>query len=522
MNTATLAQTLDTGLDHAIAIAAPHRSPLTYGQLRQLRTDVYQTLTAWGLSNQRIAVVLENGPELATAVVTFASLTTVAPLNPAYRTDEWAFYLTDLGVSAVVVDAHLPPTAPVIEVAQAQGIAILTLHRDLTQPAGLFWLQRYSGGPDAVPTPPPLQAAPTPPPHKHPDDLALLLHTSGTTSRPKQVALTQGNLSVSARQIAQGLHLTSTDRCLNILPLFHIHGLVGAVMASFSVGASVYCTPGFNALKFLSALSDAQATWYTAVPTMHQAIVARAERARDVPIASSLRFIRSASAPLSPQLAQRLEHLFHVPVIECYGMTEAAHQIASNPLPPGMRRFGTVGVAVGTEIVVVDPTGQPVPPGVRGEVVIRGPNVMTGYLNNPQANADNFMTVRGEPGWLRTGDQGFLDDQGYLTLTGRLKELINRGGEKIAPREIDEVLLDHPAVEQAVAFAMAHERLGEEVAAAVVLREGQVATEAQLRAFVATRLAEFKVPRRIVLCEELPKGPTGKVQRIGLARKLGL
>ena len=212
-----------------------------------------------------------------------------------------------------------------------------------------------------------------------------------------------------------------------------------------------------------------------------------------------------------------LEETFNAPVIEAYGMTEAAHQMACNPLPPRARKPGTVGVAAGPEVSIIDKQGEHLPPGSIGEVVIRGPNVTFGYQNNPEANATEFTD-----GWFRTGDQGVMDADGYLRLTGRLKEIINRGGEKISPREVDEVLLDHPAVIQAVTFAMPHDKLGEEVATAIILREGIAATESEIRRFASKRLANFKVPRKVLFLDEIPKGSTGKLQRIGLAQKLGL
>jgi acyl-CoA synthetase (AMP-forming)/AMP-acid ligase II len=230
-----------------------------------------------------------------------------------------------------------------------------------------------------------------------------------------------------------------------------------------------------------------------------------------------LRLVRSSSAALAPQVMARLEAVFRAPVIEAYGMTEAAHQMASNPLPPRQRKPGSVGVAAGPEVAIMDPAGRLLAAGETGEVVIRGDNVTSGYLANPQANAAAFSE-----GWLRTGDQGWMDEDGYLRLTGRLKEIINRGGEKISPREVDEALLDHPAVAQVVTFALPDEKLGEEVAAAIVLRDGAAATEAEIRDFARARLAAFKVPRRVVFVPEIPKGPTGKMQRIGLAEKLRL
>jgi acyl-CoA synthetase (AMP-forming)/AMP-acid ligase II/acyl carrier protein len=329
--------------------------------------------------------------------------------------------------------------------------------------------------------------------------------------------LTHANLCAAARNIASTLELTASDRCLNVMPLFHIHGLVGAALSSLSAGASVICAPGFDATRFFGWLADLAPTWYTAVPTIHQAVLARAASQQETVAHCPLRFIRSSSAPLPPQLLMALESTFGVPVLEAYGMTEASHQMSSNPLPPRQRKEGSVGIAAGPEVAVVNEQGEVLPPNQTGEIVIRGDSVTPGYADNPEANARAFVN-----GWFRTGDQGHLDEDKYLFIEGRLKEIINRGGEKISPREIDEVLLAHPCVAQALTFALPHPQLGEEVAAAVVLREKGSATERELRAYAATRLAYFKVPRQIKLVDEIPKGPTGKFQRIGLAERLGL
>jgi acyl-CoA synthetase (AMP-forming)/AMP-acid ligase II len=331
------------------------------------------------------------------------------------------------------------------------------------------------------------------------------------------VPLSQRNVCASARNVRETLALTHSDRGMGIMPLFHIHGLIAGILAPLSAGGEVCCTIGFNALKFFSWMAEVHPTWYTAVPTMHQAILSRAANNGDVIKANPLRFIRSSSSSMPTQVIKELESVFGAPVIESYGMTEAAHQMASNPLPPDVRKPGTVGVHAGPEVCVIDLDGNPLPPGVAGEIAIRGENVMSGYENNPKANAEAFTK-----GWFRTGDQGVMDADGYLTITGRLKEIINRGGEKISPREVDEVLMDHPAVQQCVTFAVPHDKLGEDVAAAVVLREGVQASEKDLREFAAKRVAEFKVPRKILIVAEIPKGATGKLQRIGLAQKLGL
>ena len=447
-----------------------------------------------------MAVVLPNGPEMAAAFLAVSCAAVCAPLNPAYRAQEFEFYLKDLRAKAVIVPHGEETVAR--RAAADLGIRILELVAPAGRPAGLFDLKTGDG----------ISAEPN---FTGPEDVALVLHTSGTTSRPKIVPLTHRNIVSSARHIAETLRLETEDRCLNIMPLFHIHGLIGAALSSIAAGAGIVCTPGFQAPKFLGWIEEFQPSWYTAVPTMHQAILARAEghAGNGFP----LRFIRSSSAALPPQVMARLEEVFGCPVIESYGMTEAAHQMASNPLPPATRKPGSVGLAAGPGVAVVGDSGNLLANGETGEVVIRGPNVTAGYENNPQANEGAYTN-----GWFRTGDQGYLDPENYLFLTGRLKEIINRGGEKISPREIDEVLLDHPAVSQAVAFALPNERLGEDVAAAVVLHPGQSVDESQLREFAASHLADFKTPRRIVLLDEIPKGPTGKLQRIGLAAKLGL
>jgi len=453
----------------------------------------------------RVAIVLDNGPHMASAFLGVAAGATAAPLNPAYRAEEFEFYLTDLRASLLIIEAD--KTSPVVEVADKLGIPIARLSLLPQRGAGAFSLAFPSAHP----------AAPARPGAATPEDIALVLHTSGTTSRPKIVPLSQRNICASAHNVRTSLSLTANDRALNIMPLFHIHGLIAGVLAPLSVGGMVSCSPGFNALKFFGWMSATNPTWYTAVPTMHQAILMRARGSLDVIRANPLRFIRSSSSALAPQVLHELEEVFGAPVVEAYGMTEAAHQMACNPLPPGVRKPGTVGIAAGPEVCILDETGRVASPGVTGEISIRGPNVMSGYENNPKANAEAFTN-----GWFRTGDQGVIDEAGYIAITGRLKEIISRGGEKISPREVDEVLMDHPSVLQCVTFAVPHDKLGEEVAVVVVLREGTELTASELREFAAKRLADFKVPKKVLFRPEIPKGATGKLQRIGLAQKLGL
>lgn len=505
--TQTLASLLRDQDGGARAIGAPGRVWMDYAGLRALSTRIEAQVRGFGIgASDRVAIVLPNGPEMAAAFVTIAQAAVTAPLNPAYQQSEYSFYLTDLRAKALIVPEGYD--GPALAAAEPLGMVVLRLQADLAGPAGGFRLAGPAGH--------------APAPQDRPDAgaTALILHTSGTTSRPKIVPLLQSNLVASARHIGQSLALTPADCCLNVMPLFHIHGLVAAVTASLAAGGSVWCAPGFDALKFFGWMTEARPSWYTAVPTMHQALLGRAARNRDVIAAHPLRFVRSSSASLPAQVMGALQATFGAPVIEAYGMTEAAHQMACNPLTPGAQKPGSVGVAAGPLLRIAHEVENRLIDGT-GEVVISGPNVTPGYEGNPEANAKNFFHADGLR-WFRTGDQGALDGDGYLRLTGRLKEIINRGGEKISPLEVDGVLLDHPAVQQVVAFAMPHARLGEEVAAAVVLREGHSATEREIREFAAARMADFKVPRRVVILDEIPKGATGKVQRIGLAQKLGL
>jgi acyl-CoA synthetase (AMP-forming)/AMP-acid ligase II len=501
----SLSRMLAAAADDAVAITAPGRPPLTHGALRALQQRTLATLNALSIGrNDRLAIVLANGPEMATCFITAACGVATAPLNPAYRGDEFEFYLSDLNAKALVVEHD--STSPAIAVAQKLGVRILDLHAGAA--AGDFTLQPRDGG-ASTPTVPGGLA--------QPDDVSMVLHTSGTTSRPKIVPLSQRNLCASAGNIARTLQFTPADRGLNIMPLFHIHGLIAGVLAPLAAGSQVFCTPGFNALKFFGWMDEARPTWYTAVPTMHQAILSRASKNAEVIARHPLRFIRSSSSSMPPQVIHELENVFGAPLIESYGMTEACHQMASNPLPPAVRKPGSVGIAAGPEVAIMGEDGTLLAQGEIGEIVIRGDNVTAGYENNAKANAEAFVQ-----GWFRTGDQGVMDAEGYVSLTGRLKEIINRGGEKVSPREVDEILMDHAAVAQVVCFGMPHAKLGEEVAAVVVLREGHAATERELQDFVGQRAADFKVPKKILFMEEIPKGATGKLQRIGLAAKLGL
>ncbi|WP_420862205.1 AMP-binding protein [Algirhabdus cladophorae] len=500
----TLEHLIQQHPDSANAIGAPGRDWLSYGDLKTLTQSVRTVLRNAGVGAQdRVAIVLPNGPEMAAAFIAVAQSATTAPLNPAYKEDEFAFYLEDLKARAIIVEAGYDGPAR----AAANRFDMTVIELTPANPAGNFTLSTDVTGQaeDVAPTA---------------DDIALILHTSGTTSRPKIVPLLQSNVAASAENIRASLALTPEDTCLNVMPLFHIHGLVAAVSASLAAGASISCAPGFDALKFYGWLEEVDPSWYTAVPTMHQAILARAPRNAEIIKNARLRFLRSSSSSLPGPVMTQLADTFDAPVVEAYGMTEAAHQMCCNPIEPGKQKPGAVGLPAGPEVRIAHEIENRLVDGV-GEISISGPNVTPGYEANPEANEKNFFEADGKR-WFRTGDQGMFDEDGYLSLTGRLKEIINRGGEKISPLEVDGILSDHPAVGQCVTFAMPHPKLGEEVAAAVVLKDGQEATDREIRDFAGERLAAFKVPRKILILDEIPKGATGKLQRIGLAEKLGL
>jgi len=487
----------------AIALAASGRAPLTYERLVEHIDYVTDALRGMGVGRERrVALVLPQGPEMAVASVAVAAAATCAPMNPAYRSAEYEPYLTQFKIGALIVQTGLESEARTV--AERQGIPVIELRPSHEAEAGLFAFR----GPN--------RSCPSDRGAPGNDDIALILPTSGTTSRPKIVPLTHGNLCTSAINMGRSLGLGEDDRCLNMMPLFHIHALM-VTLSSLVAGGSVVCVQTPEVGQFFRLLDEFSPTWYSAVPTIHLSILSRASHYSEIIRRRPLRFIRSSSSALSAKTAADLEAMFTAPVIEAYGMTEGAHQIATNRLPPGARKFGSVGLAAGPEVAVMDESGNRLSSGEPGEIVIRGPSVMSGYEGDPRFN-DTVFTK----GWFRTGDDGFIDDDGYIFISGRLKEIINRGGQKIAPREVDEALMSHPAVAQAVTFAMPHRTLGEDVAAAIVLREEVAATEAEIREFARQRLAGYKVPRRVLLVSEIPRGATGKLQRLGLADRLGV
>ncbi|MDQ6876700.1 MAG: acyl--CoA ligase [Candidatus Dormibacteraeota bacterium] len=489
----TLVDVLQHGEPSDPALVVPAGVRLTYRQLREQVAFAADGLAELGVGRaDRVALVFPNSAEAVVLFLAAATVGTAAPLNAGYKEDEFRFYLQDTGARVLVVPpgqgdaARKALPAGVVLVEAAMG-ADGKLNIESAIPRGG---PRTAGAPDA-------------------DDVALVLHTSGTTSRPKLVPLRHRNLSAAVDNIAASYELGPADVALCVMPLFHIHGLMASTMATFRSGGVVVVPPKFDPMTFWPLAKEHGATWFSAVPTMHQMLVMR-NRGEFPAGAEKLRFIRSASSALSPDTMRELETRFHAPVLEAYGMTEASHQMASNPLPPGERRPGTVGVGTGVRLGVMDDSGALVPQGHAGEVVIQGPNVIDGYSNNPQANAESFVD-----GWFRTGDQGILDADGYLSLVGRIKEMINRGGEKIAPREIDDVLMQHPAVGEAVAFGSPHAAWGEEVVAAVVLKHP--VPEKELIAFARERLADYKVPKKLYIVDKIPTTATGKIQRRAVA-----
>ena len=482
------------------AILAPGRAPMTYRALRAYAKDTIRALRNIGVGrSDRVAVVLPDGPETAATIISVAAGAVCAPLNPSFTADEWRRYLIELKTAALLTRPDVGSASRAA--ALALGITVL----DLMPPPRAFSSFSVTG------------------PRRRrikEDDFAtggdaLILLTSGTTSRPKTIPLTHAGVCLSAYNVGAAIKLKPQDRLLSVLPLFHGHGLISGVIAALAAGSSVVCTSGFDAEAFFGWLTEFQPTWYTAVPAIHRAVLLAAEKDSARARQSSLRLIRSASSTLPTKLLRRLETLFDVPVIDTFGMTEAATQIAANPLH--RRKLGSVGRSAGAEIKVLDADGRPLPAGEHGEIALRGPTITRGYDNNAAATREAFRD-----GWFRTGDLGYLDDEGYLFLVGRIKDVINRGGQKVAPGEVEDALLSHPNVVEAAVFAVPHTRLGADVAAAVVLSQNTAVSAQELRNFLRKRLASFKIPGLVGIVPHIPKGAGGKIKRGELAAVLSL
>ena len=486
--------------DDLIFLTSEKNEKLSYGEFKIFNEKISRQLAATNIINSdRAAIVLPNGPLMASSFLSISSYMSAAPLNPSYKQEEFEFYLDDLKPKFLLVEPNSKSLAVIA--AKNLNIPVFEMKISDNQPLGTFEL--FDKETD----------------YKNPNDYdeALVLHTSGTTSRPKIVPLSNLNIFTSAVNISKSLKLTADDHCLNIMPLFHIHGLIAVLSASAKVGASVCASNGFNALKFLDLAETQNITWYSGVPTMHQAILLRAQKNSAKAKKLNLRFIRSSSASLPPAIFEQLNDIFQTPVIEAYGMTEATHQMASNPLPPAIQKPGLVGMPAGPEICIMNDKNEKLSQGEIGEICIKGNNVTNGYENNPEANKQSFVND-----WFRTGDEGFFDKDGYLKISGRLKEIINKGGEKISPLEVDNILMDFPPIDQALCFGYKDKMLGEDIAVAIKLKENKSCTEDDIKSYANEKLAKFKIPKKIFIVEDIPKGATGKLQRIGLAKKFGL
>tara|TARA_B100000029_G_scaffold79380_1_gene70829 strand:+ start:8298 stop:9770 length:1473 start_codon:yes stop_codon:yes gene_type:complete len=487
---------MDNAPSNKTSVIIPGGPNINYQDFRDEVEKIAGLLAGYGVNKgATVSIVLENSLDF---MVDFLAVTRAgaiaAPLNPAYTVDEFKFFMEDADAKLVIVSAG---ATAAIEAANNLSIPFLisSVNSD-----GRVALSHEDNN----------LSKSINPENPSPDDIALFLHTSGTTSRPKGVPLTHSNLMTSLNNIVKTYGLSENDTALVVMPLFHVHGLIGVALSSLNSAGTIVIPPRFSASNFWQSQALTKATWYSAVPTIHQILLIRADD--DNAPAKSFRFIRSCSASLAPSVFSDLESRFGAPVLEAYGMTEASHQMSSNLLPPGSRAPGTVGVGTGVEIAIMNEHGTLLDVGERGEVVIKGKNVTHGYHNNPEANAEAFTN-----GWFRTGDQGILSGGSVLTLTGRLKELINRGGEKISPLEVDAALIKHPAIAEAVCFGVEDVKYGEIVQAAVVL-SGE-SSESELQAFCSEQLADFKVPDRIYIVQELPRTATGKIQRRHVAAK---
>ncbi len=486
-----------------LAIHAHGRTGISYAQLRDHIVATQKSLNQLGAGRgDRVGIVLPGGPELATACLSVAAGAIATPLNPDFKQAEYEVVLARLQPKVVLTLAG--GTHPVRAAAKAVGIPVIDVTVRTDGAAGLFTLAGSS------------TSAATNPGLAQPDDVALILQTSGTTSVPKTVPLTQANMVASARNLIASLQLTAQDRCLHFLPMFHIGGILDVLIAPLLAGGSTFIAPSFSSAEFYRDLEAYKPTWTQAVPVMLQEVLNTADTHARAATGQQLRFVRSVSAPLPVPLMEAFEARFKLPVIEIFGMTETAGVITSNRLPPGKRIPGSVGASAGMEVRIVDAANQPLPANQIGEVVVRGDNLMRGYDADPAENARLFSDAG-----FRTGDLGYLDVDGYLFLTGRVKDMINRGGEKVSPHEVDQLMLSHPAVADAASFAVPHATLGEDVGAVVVVREGAKLAPEELTSFLRERLAFFKIPRVLQFVDAIPRGANGKLQRAVLTEKFG-
>ncbi|ETN42379.1 uncharacterized protein HMPREF1541_01533 [Cyphellophora europaea CBS 101466] len=503
-----MASTLSSSFSHTsgqTAVIIPSEPALTVSY-KQLDSDIQsfrKQLAELGIGHgAAVSIALINSYEFIVAFLATAYQRAIAaPLNPAYKQDEFEFYIDDLSSSLILVPkGAFAKNEPSIRAARKYGATIAECYLDGSKVILDVKETKKRATPQALLT-------------AQPNDTALVLHTSGTTGRPKAVPLSHRNLTRTMHNIQHTYDLSPADRTYLVMPLFHVHGLLAGFLAPLISGGSVIVPPRFSARSFWPDFISHEANWYTAVPTMHSILVKNGPPST----MPKIRFIRSCSSALPPKIMRELETMCKAPVLEAYAMTEAAHQMCSNPLPSrGKRKPGSVGLGQGVEVRILDAEGNEVEQGAQGEVSIRGENVTKGYINNEKANKESFTAE----GFFRTGDQGFKDSEGYVILTGRIKELINRGGEKISPIELDNVVGAMPGIGEAVSFGMPSDLFGQEVGVAVVPK-GTTRVEAQdIVQYVESKLASHKKPSRVWILKEIPKTATGKVQRRKVAEAL--
>jgi oxalate---CoA ligase len=480
-----------------LALTDGQGSSQTYANLLSTVDNLILDLYCAGINpRDRVSIVGPNGIDLAITLLAVSSFAAAIPLNPAYTTKEFESYFSELGAKWLVVFDGYETAA--LDAAHSLKIGIIRvsirMFRVVDEKRRSFEVASVasiSGGAD---------------------DICLVLLTSGSTGRSKKVPLTQRNVLTSAAHICDSLLLTPADKCLCMWEQFHVGGLVDLLLVPLASGGSTLCAGSFNAQRLLELVEKHDITWFQAVPTTLNELVLHLHKRKGQINSQRLRFIRSVAAALSPALMQSIESLFGVPVLQTLGMTEAGPLITTNRLGPGARKAGSVGLPAGPEVKVVGPDGDELPQGAAGKIMIRGENVFGGYEDASEANKELF-----EDGWFYTGDNGYFDADGFLFLTGRTKEMINRGGEKISPQEIDDALQLHPKIGQAAAFSVKHKTLGEDVGVAVVLRPGQQLSAAEVRVHLAHYLAGFKVPQRVYFLDGMPRDPVGKINRISLA-----
>ncbi|WEW55487.1 O-succinylbenzoate-CoA ligase [Emydomyces testavorans] len=457
----------------------PRPLTISYERLHADTLSFQTKLAQLGITHRSaVSIALPNSYEfIVSFLATSWQRAIAAPLNPAYKQAEFEFYIDDLSSAlALVPKGSYVQDGPAVRAARKYNAAIAECYWDGNEVVlDVKEVGKLGGkGNKKVET-------------AQPDDIALVLHTSGTTGRPKALRI----YHPLPENIQATYSLSEKDRTLLVMPLFHVHGLLAAFLAPLLSGGSAVVPIRFSASEFWHDFTTYKANWYTAVPTIHQILLKN-------PIPSPLpeiRFIRSCSSPLSPKTFHDLERALNAPVLEAYAMTEAAHQMTSNLLPPGKRIPGSVGIGQGVDVRILDQDGNEVPQGSEGEICIRGENVTKGYLNNPSANESSFT----KDGFFRTGDQGKKDENGYVYITGRIKELINKGGEKISPIELDNVITQNAHVAEAVSFAIPDRIYGDDIGVAVVLKKKGSISEDRLKSEIATKVAKFKVPKKVGL-----------------------